>query len=173
MAVNCGLAGAEERWGITFLSLLATVLLMQHTTLLAFFATRALCWLMANLKSTRIPRAFPEKLFFGMDTWELFLSQSRFLHLLLLDFIRFLSAYFYTVYRSQIFSSSPVLQRVGRPTHPTQIFGVVCKLVDCAVCPAIWSIIWFYYSPLQRSLFPYKLAGVSRCWKLMLHFFFL
>lgn len=75
MAVNYGLAGAEERWGITFLRLLATVLLMQHTTLLAFFATRALCWLMANLKSTRIPRAFPEKLFSSrlapkcMGTW--------------------------------------------------------------------------------------------------------
>ena len=48
-----GLTSAEWRGRLTSLDLLATLLLMQPRQLLAAFAARAHCWLMASLLSTR------------------------------------------------------------------------------------------------------------------------
>ena len=49
---GCGLTSAEQRGRIISLDLLAMLFLMHPRTLLAFLATRAHCWLMADLLST-------------------------------------------------------------------------------------------------------------------------
>lgn len=54
------LTSAEGR--ITSLSLLAALCPAQPQRLFAFFATKAYCWLMFNLQSTRTPRTFSAKL---------------------------------------------------------------------------------------------------------------
>ena len=48
---------------ITSLDLLATLLLMHPRIPLAFLATRAHCWLMANLLSTRTPRSTEQSVY--------------------------------------------------------------------------------------------------------------
>ena len=63
---NPGVAtSAEQRGRITSLSLLAILCLMQPRIPFTFFATRACCWLMFSLLSTRTPRYFSAKLLFS------------------------------------------------------------------------------------------------------------
>ena len=65
---------------------------------LAFLAVRAHCWLMAKLLFTRTPRSFCTELLSSRSSpklyqcMQLLLSECRTLYLLLLNFIRFLSA---------------------------------------------------------------------------------
>lgn len=65
---------------------------------LAFLAVRAHCWLMAQLLFTRTPRSFCTELLSSRSSpklyqcMQLLLSECRTLYLLLLNFIRFLSA---------------------------------------------------------------------------------
>jgi len=59
---RCGLTRGEQRRRITSLNLLAMLMLMQPRIPLAALATRAHCWLMANLLSTRTPSSFSPEL---------------------------------------------------------------------------------------------------------------
>ena len=49
---------AEQRGRITSLDLLATLLLMQSSVQLAFWAVSAHCWLMPSFSSTSTPKSF-------------------------------------------------------------------------------------------------------------------
>ena len=59
---RCGLTRAEKRRRITPLNLPATLFLKCSRIPLAFLATRAHCWLTANLLSTRTCRSLPAEL---------------------------------------------------------------------------------------------------------------
>lgn len=54
------LTSAEERQVIMSLDLLAKVLLLNPRMLLASFATKAHCWLLCSLWSTKTPSPFQE-----------------------------------------------------------------------------------------------------------------
>ena len=60
--MKCGLTRAEQRERITSFDLLATIFVLHPKIPLAFLATRAHCWLMANLMSTRTCRSFSTEL---------------------------------------------------------------------------------------------------------------
>jgi len=80
---------------------------------LAFLASRAHCWLMVNLSSTRTPRSLSSELLSSRSTpslyWciGLFLPRCRTLHLPLLNLIRFLSAQTSSLSRSRCMAAQP------------------------------------------------------------------
>ena len=79
------------------LDLLAMFLLMHPRISFDFLATRAHCWLMANLLSIRTPRSFSAEIFSSRSTLSLywymwlFLSRCGILHLPFLNLISSLS----------------------------------------------------------------------------------
>lgn len=93
-------SSAMLRETITSCNLLAT-LLMQSRVPLAFFDTKARCWFMFSLVSTRVPSSFSAELLSSMYWyWGLFLPKKcRTLHFL--NFRSFLSIHFSTLSRWQ------------------------------------------------------------------------
>lgn len=99
------LTRAKEKGRITSLCPLATLFLMQSRRLLAFFATKAHCWLVVKSLSTRTPRSFCTKLLSIQSVPSacccivLFLPSCWTCHFFLLNFMILLSAHFCTLPR--------------------------------------------------------------------------
>ena len=105
---------------------------------LASLATRAHCWLMVNLWFPSTPRSLFTELLSSRSApslyWcmGLFLPRCRTLHLLLLNFIRFVSAQLSGLSRSRWMAAQPS----GVSANSSQ-FCVISKLVEGTLCPFI------------------------------------
>ena len=119
------------------LDLRATFFLMQPKMLLAFLVARAYRWLMVYLESTRTPRCFSAEMLSSWSSpilyWclELFLPGCRTLCFLLMNFMKFLLAYYSAFWHP---SECQCNQLVYQPLLPVY---VIIKLAEGALCPII------------------------------------
>jgi len=166
-----GLTRAEYRGRKTSLDLLATFFLTYHKTQLAFFATRAHRWFMANLLSTRTPRSSTAGLLTSRSAhilyWCMWSFPFKTLHLPFLNFITSLSTNttacpdFAEWQHHLLVSATPPSRVAEDKVYPSLLALVFAGWFLCFLTPLFLLLFHSRFFILSQICFPRGRTSVS------------
>lgn len=154
------LTSAKQREGSPFFNLLAILILIQLRISLVTFVASEHCRLMVNLVSTKTSRSFSAKLLYCQLSAFIRAGGCSFpvagLHFPLLNFMKFLLAYFFRLLHTSGWQCDPVLNQLFLPVLSVKLLRLdtclIIHIINEDAEPEAYSSIDLWGMPLAASL---------------------